>query len=559
MKSIRVCNYSGEGVFWLPENYLREGEDSEVAREDGEKYDDYMRRSICAHIKCRRLPMAHIIPIDPDRVTMMIELIDSLNNYTNNIIRHVAQSHFAPLLRSRWNINDNALKTLMADEFRCVKNEEHIDGNSCFIFDESHMKIIEKTVPIDEAHDRLLYYVGDYLQDLDMSRSFITGSAITACLIKTSVDRKINSWEERIDILYPKILTEFQPKVLEILRNENITLWNIQAISENKGVMIKGQQSHSFTIKSGSDVDIAVDNTVSDEEYHRTAQGHYDVIKRYYPYVKLRQYTKPKGDCNYVIYTDDPRYIPVFRTVEIYRSSFRNICSHHVGAVRGCYTSLWSPENTPMFYLTASAMWTSAHNSTPNYHYFAGRKSNPQDIIVKNMQRGVYVSDDILSDIITNFINEKGITLSHMPFYYGVGVPSSVFSASYEWPEYQQLKRERQIRDEKRRLKEQTREANRRRQQQQQQANELNRIHRYQTAVADAKRDPYLFEKSHRYQTPAPVPTQPTFIEPARVPIQSTRIEAEREAYLASVGIPRIDIPSFTLDSNGVVTNIIPK
>lgn len=89
---------------------------------------------------------------------------------------------------------------------------------------------------------------------------------------------------------------------------------------------------------------------------NRITQRHFDVIRHYYPYVKIREYTKPKGDWNYVIYTDDPRYIPVFRTVEIYRSSFRNICSNHVGAVRGCFTSRWSQR--PEFYLTSSAVMT---------------------------------------------------------------------------------------------------------------------------------------------------------------------------------------------------------
>lgn len=545
LKSIKVGNFSGEGVFWLPENYTHEGEDSEDDQGDNEDYEDYIRRVICVHIKCRRLPMAHIMPISSDRLLMMTELIDSLNNYNLDIRHHIAQSHFVPLLKSRWNINEYALKTLMAEEFRCVKNEEHVDCNNCFIFDESHMKISENTVPIEEAHERLRYYVGDYLNDLDMSHSFITGSAITACLIKTSVDHSIESWEERIDILYPKIITEFEPEVLETLRDENITLWNIRAVSETEGVMVKGQKSYSFAIKAGSDVDIAVDNTVSDEQYRQIAQNHFEVIRLYYPYVKLREYTKPKGDWNYIIYTDDPCYIPAFRPVEIYRSSFRNICSHHVGAVRGCYTSRWSTEGNPMFYLTASGVWTSMFHSTPNYHYFAGRKSNPQDIIVKNMQRGVNIADEILSEKITNYIDRKGIKLSHMPFYCGTGVPFSVFAASYEWKDYQEqlrIKHENKARQLQR--------------QRQRQIREENRLLQEQAKQIERTRERELYQAS-RYHPEYSSP--PTFVDPPRLSIRPKHVEAEREAYLASVGIPRVDIPSFTLDSNGVVTNIIPK
>jgi len=137
-----------------------------------------------------------------------------------------------------------------------------------------------------------------------------------------------------IDILYPKVLTQLDSRHIERVRNDNINLWNINAISISEGTMTKGTELITFTIKSGSDFDISIDNTVSDEEYRQIVQKHFEVISRYYPYVKIREYTKPKGDWNYVIYTDDPVYFPVFRTVEIYRSSFRNICSHHVGAVR---------------------------------------------------------------------------------------------------------------------------------------------------------------------------------------------------------------------------------
>ena len=435
LKSIRLQDSYGDSLYWAPENYQEEGEECEQM--NGEAYEDYTRRAICSHIKSAPLPMTRITPISDDRLDMMSEIMDLFHNTHDVIEEGISYTHFAPILRNSKNIRRSALRTLMSEEFRCIKNDEYVDGNSCFVFNESHMRKVKGTVPVDEAHERMGYYVGDYLRDLDMSHSFITGSAITACIIKTGVDEKIEHWDKRIDVLYPKVLTTFDPIVHESLKNENVALWNIRAVSQTEGLMVKRGESVSFTIKDGSDVDIAVDNTVSDEEYRQIAQGHYETIKRYYPYVKLREHTKPKGDWNYVVFTDDPLYIPVFRTVEIYRSSFSNICSHHVGAVRGCYTSLWS--DTPQFYLTASAMWTSMHRSTPNYHYFAGRKSNPQDIIIKNMQRGIGVSDERLRELIDEYIDRKNIVLSHMPFYCGIGVPSSVFSASLEWKEYRDI------------------------------------------------------------------------------------------------------------------------
>jgi hypothetical protein len=383
--------------------------------------------------------MAHIFPISDERMTMMSELLSSLSNYDeDSSVVPARRSHFAPLFKNLPNLNADCLKILMTEEFRCVKNDEYIDGNSVFIFNSSHLDISEHTIPSGQAVENLRYYVGLYFDDLDLSRSFITGSSITASIIRTERDGSycrtspIDDRAIAIEILYPKVVTCLEPADASVLQRDNINKWNIRALSATNGIASKGHVQIPFTIKSGADVDIAVDETVSDNEYREIAHDHFNVISRYYPYVKIREYIKPKGDWNYVIYTDDPDYIAIFRTVEIYRSSFRKICSHHIGAVRGCYTSRWGSD--PQFYLTASGVLTSLCNSTPNYHYFSGRKSNPQDIIIKYMQRGIDMCDQVLQRIIQDYISDHGIELSYLPFYFGRNIPCSIFAASIEYP-----------------------------------------------------------------------------------------------------------------------------
>jgi hypothetical protein len=177
-----------------------------------------------------------------------------------------------------------------------------------------------------------------------------------------------------------------------------------------------------------------VDNTVTDDQYRAIAASHFETIRKYYPAVAIREYTKPKGDWNYVIYMTDLTLVPYFRQVEIYRSSFRNICSHHVGAVRVAYTSHWSNAGAvPHFYCTASAMWTFKYHQTPNYHYFAGRKSNPQDIIIKYKMRGIDVADEVLKELIDHYIVQRNIVIRVLPFYSGRNVPYSLFAAAQEY------------------------------------------------------------------------------------------------------------------------------
>ena len=271
---------------------------------------------------------------------------------------------------------------------------------------------------------------------MDLTRTFITGSAIAASIIKCK-DNNFNIVDEdAIDLYYPKILTCLDDEDAEKLRQENINLWDIRILSETQGVMTKGEIQYPFTVKPGADIDMAIDNSVTDDEYRAIAMKHFETIKTFRPYIKIKEYIKPLGDWNYVIYTDDPEYIAIFRTIEIYRSSFRNICSHHVGAVRGCYTSRWSNKNAspePQFYLTASAVLTSLDQSTPNYHYFAGRKSNPQDIIIKYMLRGISVNDHVLESMISTYMAFKDIHLSPLPFYEGRNIPYSLFALHLEY------------------------------------------------------------------------------------------------------------------------------
>lgn len=552
LKTISVGHSDGSGIAWIPQNYG--GQETDQEQQDNEETENYMRRIICSHIKHRRLPMARIIPVSPERMNMMNDLISSLSNYDTNAIKAVGRSHFAPILRNRSDISEETLKTLMAEEFRCIKNNEYVDGDSPFIFNNSQLDMSGVTIRTDSATENLRYYVGLYLDELDLTQSFITGSSITASLFRTRQDNSYRSENKTlttadhrcimIDLLYPTVITHIDPEHAEMLRDESISLWNINAISETDGIVSKGNTHIPFTIKGGSDVDIGVDETVSDDEYRRIAQGHFNVISFYHPYVKMKEYVKPKGDWNYAIYTDDPQYIPIFRTVEIYRTSFRNICSHHVGAVRGCYTARFS--DRPQFYLAASGVMTSMHKATPNYHYFAGKKSNPQDIIIKNKQRGIDILDEVLAYIIGNYISNNSIETSHLPFYLGKNVPYSIFVAPIEYTFAQKEireKREREARSRERQARELEKRAALEIREQQRKVlrkQEEETLKREQAERARLRSMGYAqtsYDREHYIASPVATPTDVQ---------RMMSDERERALYLSSLGLPKVNIPTET-------------
>ena len=435
---LRQSSYFDGPTVWLPENYQMT--ENDLVNEHGE-LEDRTRQIICGQIRCTPLPMCVLPRLSDQELVVARDLLQELGLNENCTARTLYDQMYSRLATAppATPIPRSALLTLMAEEFRCVKNELPIDSESLFIFSDEVLGPHSVIAP-EKSRYYLQYYVGDYLPELDLSRSFITGSAISASIILSAKDSQVGGRENVIDIFYPPVLTEISDSDRAVMRG-NINVWNIRALSQTEGLATNQARQVHFTIKPGSDVDIAVDNTVSDEEYRAIAHGHFEVIRRHIPDLQIREYTKPKGDWNYVIYTENPDLLPFFREIEIYRSSFRNICTHHVGAVRGCYTSRWTPE--PHFYLTASAVYTSQYGKTPNYHYFAGRKSNPQDIIIKNMQRGIGMADKIMQTIMDNYIRRAHIELSHTPFHDGVGVPYSVFSAHREVPYHQQRTRDR--------------------------------------------------------------------------------------------------------------------
>ena len=78
---------------------------------------------------------------------------------------------------------------------------------------------------------------------------------------------------------------------------------------------------------------------------------------------------------------------PGIRPVEMYRTNISTFITHHVGMVRGCYTAAVYG-GAPRLVVTASFIDTMANLTTPNYRYFASRKSTPFAIVKKWVHRG---------------------------------------------------------------------------------------------------------------------------------------------------------------------------
>lgn|SRR3990167_6153035 len=418
----------------------REDDDSNLDNTNlAEYYDKIIRR----HVKSLPVPMLDLPPLTEELKQQTLEFSKISMSDTMFI---------TPLVQGLHKVNTAGLKILMGAEFRASKNRWPIRPEASFIhtfedmpkfFPKSSASICDETSFLT----RLTKFVGNFLPELDLSNSYITGSTIPACLRDDNnyISRKVKfeNQDNRImrndiafrwmEVLYPVIYTEFKEECkfdFELPRvNPDEMVINIT--SAETGVCIIKDKTYDFQIVPAVDVDLAVDSELSDEEYFATVQSHISCIRKHYPFVKVQETKMPKGSINYRVYTDDPDHITTFRQVEIYRTTFSSICCHHVGVVRGAFTSKWS--STPRLYLTSSAVYTYISSQTPNYNYFASRKNTAQDVILKYMQRGFSMDDQILDEIISEYTKAQKIKVDKFAFYKSRGLKFNLLAAATEW------------------------------------------------------------------------------------------------------------------------------
>ena len=303
-----------------------------------------------------------------------------------------------------------------------------IIGDEIFIL--SHEKaryLYDKLPTLKDGFDNLNYYLGGYLFDLDLTSCYITGSAIPACMLEVPSTIYFGDETDRksyIDAYYPRIYTlpekrfSYTNEITDILQdhsNKVIITYN----SGTKKVNLKYDgRVILFDIIDGADVDIAVDPSLSLEEFDNIAKKHHAVITKYYRDASLEKVVREnkEGVKSHMWEIKDIH----MRSVQIYQASIGHILTHHVAPVRGFVTKDVIT-NSITCKLAASCLLSSVRNSCVNYYYFAGKKSKPQDVILKYYQRGYSFCDvnhgieTVINEIIERDPKWKGLSKNYPP------------------------------------------------------------------------------------------------------------------------------------------------
>ena len=246
-----------------------------------------------------------------------------------------------------------------------------------------------RILQLDEIKERLNIFVGGYLNDLDLSKSAITGSAMACCPFISEIERRYSNFCEFTDTLYSKTRTCNTPISASDLRDlvyfKYINKRDPPSTIKNKRLIFDEMKQYSklceksVEIMSGTDIDIMV-NIDDIKEFDEIAQKHINVIRKKYPQINvIKKETSGKF----------PKYRIMFpnfeqRNVEIYASNVTIIATHHYGCVRAYYSKIYGTEQLSYY---PSYLMTIFTNVTPDIRFNAGKISH-ESIIEKYNLRG---------------------------------------------------------------------------------------------------------------------------------------------------------------------------
>lgn len=356
-----------------------------------------------------------------------------------------------------------SMDPLVWNEYRYLMLSAPVEDDSPFIFPASRCPAEVLSVTDRELDDLLNRAVGGWLFDLDLSKTLITGSIVCAVLgyslrqkknVKLSPEadgsafsgkERLDSFDKFIDVLYPRVYTEYGKIGAGDLIQLNMSLEALQQ-PDGRGAHLKNLSFHyryeetegsltvssnvkstrpvTLTVKTGVDVDMPI-VTEDAEEFERIARAHHKVVKKHWPRAILFIIKRAKGNLFRIKSGAFEDYFRGFRTVEMYMSAGRRaIISHHIAPVR-----CWKGQQ-PGLFLSASCLQSHMSGSFRNFHYFAG-KDEPWTTVEKYRFRGF---EPLLSDLYSEL--SRPLLPPHLMPSYAPRIYDEIIFNAYGLPNY---------------------------------------------------------------------------------------------------------------------------
>jgi hypothetical protein len=180
--------------------------------------------------------------------------------------------------------------------------------------------------------EQLREYVGIYLDDLDLSKSCITGPAMAACM------RPHINFKDFLNEYYPVIAgepeswIELRSRLKKNYSKYSLKIDKIQQNGTTDVVFSCNEFPIKFKLYRASIVKMYID-VENQEEYDAIVQSHYKVILRHCPWATLQQ-----NGSNWCIGTTDVNHYSTFRAIKIKRGKYSLVSKNYIPPLRAYYT-----------------------------------------------------------------------------------------------------------------------------------------------------------------------------------------------------------------------------
>ena len=288
-----------------------------------------------------------------------------------------------------------SLRYLINEErgFVIKKNKQSVTGDEVFLFD-TKSALFYTGLDYEKFERSTELFVGeDLIDELDLSKSVITGSAISAVFGHLQSNQLFSVFDTRYPKYYTNPITGDMTAFLNDIKTP-LDLVNLIVEPINNNVfrvsnpMVEPMAIVEFNYVPGADIDLAV-ITDDTEEFNIIANKHIETVRRLIGDDRLIVEELKRRTGRMYQLTDRKREL---RPIQIYPTSKRQILTHHVSLVRGWIEKIDGKLSAT---LAATAMRSYSFPTTRpivfDYYYFAGNKSG-DSVLYKQWMRGFDIS-----------------------------------------------------------------------------------------------------------------------------------------------------------------------
>lgn len=252
-----------------------------------------------------------------------------------------------------------------------------------------------------KAENLLRYFAGDYIYQLDLKDSLITGPAMSACIFNALTNKlggedESKYWQLWIDVFYPGYITVPSAKT-------DCSFWERYALRISQLVfplkdsckmyqLVEGREERGeYSLVPGAPVQILV---LEKKRFEEIADKHISIILKHHPRLETRISEGKKGKVYTLV---DPEFN--IRPVEIFAGDMDSVLTHNLASARA-----WYQQGT--FTLASTAVLAYTTRKAKDYYYF-GSEEDIEQTVIQQFMRGFDIEEILSTEPVEKYIKGR--------------------------------------------------------------------------------------------------------------------------------------------------------